>query len=453
MEKLKPILEVKLINEARSAGWRVVDPSKECFLIPPSPPNLIYPEIELGIFSSLLEIFLHFFDQHMVTMLMDSLTLEDVTLGYRNKACGTTRRMTVTPQLVYKVFAVHIRIIGMQFPSHEVIRKPLRAALDECREHFRDKHCPSIDYLERMTSVLLFEDTLGETLSSSFQSVVSRLGHSVAGDERLFHFSGKQGSTRLVKCKPGQVGLWLHELCCKLSCGVPFLLHFRLHRNISPDNDYVRPSEVVRRWVHMIKSIGNGESNQSRNSLLAFDNYYLDTSIINFLREESRSWSIAVQAVEICPERELLMNGTVDMAGEYRAIYNDCTKELFSYHCGSRKSNDEKYTYSLGLVRSEDLRKIRETPEAILDFDVHESLMEACNNFNDGLNHKSWPHRRGGGRRTGHFGLVHDFIFASILQNTFNLHSEMGGDNERNATFHDKCLELSEGLFEYADTL
>ena len=97
--------------------------------------------------------------------------------------------------------------------------------------------------------------------------------------------------------------------------------------------------------------------------------------------------------------------------------------------------------------------KIRENFGAIPGYDVYKSLFEACDNFNRGLHDKSWLHRRGGGDATGEFGCAHDFIFASILQNTFNLHTEMGGAVEANMSFQEKCFELSDRLFEYAKRL
>ena len=33
-----------------------------------------------------------------------------------------------------------------------------------------------------------------------------------AGDEKLFHFTGKSGDVRLVKSKPDQIGLWFYEI-------------------------------------------------------------------------------------------------------------------------------------------------------------------------------------------------------------------------------------------------
>ena len=152
--------------------------------MPTLPPALAFPEIGLSRFSRVEDIFLHFVDEDAVSMLINSLNPDEIMIGKRNVAKGTVRRMNVTPQLVYKIFAIHIRIIGLQVQPNEanLVRKPLRDALDECREHFRRIDCPCIDYLEKLTSVLVFEEAMEEVLSFKFQSALSRLGQFVAGD-------------------------------------------------------------------------------------------------------------------------------------------------------------------------------------------------------------------------------------------------------------------------------
>ena len=179
---------------ARISGWREVDEKKECFVMDALPPALAFPEIGLSRFAGLADIFLHFVDGDVVSKLINSFTLEDLTLGFRDKKKGTIRKMKVTPKLIYKILAIHIRIIGLQEKPNEATHndKPLRKALLKCMVHFRDLRCPGIDYLEKLTAIMLFEEVWEEVLSQNFQSSLSRLGQFVAGDEKLFHFTGKR---------------------------------------------------------------------------------------------------------------------------------------------------------------------------------------------------------------------------------------------------------------------
>ena len=41
------------------------------------------------------------------------------------------------------------------------------------------------------------------------------LGQYVAGDEKLFYFTGDSIIIRQVISKPDKIGLWFYELCCK----------------------------------------------------------------------------------------------------------------------------------------------------------------------------------------------------------------------------------------------
>ena len=447
----KRIRENDFAVEERNAGWREVDTRKECFLLPALPPAPTFPEINARRCSRLSEIFLRFVDEDVVSKLIDSFTAEDLMLGYRNKAHGTTRRMVVTPQLIYKVFAVHIRIIGLQAqPNESSVRKPLRKALDESREHFQHR-CPSIDYLEKMTSIMQFGGDWTEILSLKFQSVISRLGQFVAGDENIFQFTGKSEGVRLVKSQPDQRGLWLHELCCSLSCGLPYMLHLRLQHNNVPGQLNTEVSDNVRRWGHVIKSIGGtDESHRDQKCILAFSSCIMDEETRRYLREERLPYAASAQDVQSNADLVFVLENTID---EHRAIYNESSEELFVYNYDGKKGARKKYLLSFGLIRSEDSTEINRHLEVIPGYSVYDSMLETCATFNSGLGGKSWPHRRGGGRCAGSAGSVHDFLFACLLQNTCNLHSDLGRATERAISFKEKCIALSDQILDYADKL
>lgn len=138
-----------------------------------------------------------------------------------------------------------------------------------------------------------------------------------------------KGDVRLVKSKPSQIGLWFYELCCRLSCGLPYLLHFRLHRNKVQGQVSIKVSDVVKRWAHVVKSVGsNIEPNRNPKCILVFDSYYMDAEARRYLRDERLIYSASAQAGRFGPEVKLVHENTIDVIGEHRAIYNDIIKNF-----------------------------------------------------------------------------------------------------------------------------
>ena len=95
--------------------------------------------------------------------------------------------------------------------------------------------------------------------------MVLKLGERVAGDEKLFHFTGNSIDIRLVPSKPGHIGLWFYELCCPLKTGKSYLLSAKLHEN----SEKTTVASVVENWARVVKSIGHSDT------LLTFDSYYM----------------------------------------------------------------------------------------------------------------------------------------------------------------------------------
>ena len=72
-------------------------------------------------------------------------------------------------------------------------QRPLREAIEEAMRHFTDAHpkSPAIcrHYVDKFLASFLIGHTYFEYLAENFQCVMTSLGESVAGDEKLFRFT------------------------------------------------------------------------------------------------------------------------------------------------------------------------------------------------------------------------------------------------------------------------
>jgi hypothetical protein len=379
---------------------------------------------------NVLKIFQKFVTQELIETVIREFSPASLVLSCRKKY-QTFNRLNPTPQMCYQMLAIHIRIIGLQVKSNETRSgdHTMRNAFMEAKGHFQERvgvtTSIGLDTLTRLTSIFHFGTQTSDHLSQNFQSVVTKLGEFIAGDEKLFHFTGMSGDVRLVPSKPDKIGLWFYELCTKLSCGLPYLLHFRLHTSA---DGVIKVSDVVKQWAQVRTSIGRELApDVNDKTYLAFDSYYLDAESRSYLKEQGVRYSASVSKCRMSPEVSLVHGDEPDKIGAWSAIYNDITQELFTQHYDTQKGVGQKYNLSFGLIRSEDKVKVREQADLIPGYDVYKSMFECCDSFNRNLHDKSFPHKRGGRLVPGHFGRIHDFLFACILQNTFNLWVELGG--------------------------
>jgi len=227
-----------------------------------------------------------------------------------------------------------------------------------------------------------------------------------------------------------------------------------MHRNNFRDDTSHPVLEVVRRWAVVVDTVGaDVERNPNPKTWLAFDSLYMGAEGRDLLKTMKRPFSASVNPQCFGPEVKLLHTNHVDVSGSFRTIYNETTGETMTFHHDTRKGIGKKYNMSFGLERSEDKVKVRQHAHYIVGYDVYESFFDTCDRFNRNLHDKSSPHRRGGHGVLGENGRAHDFLMACILQNTFALHSELGGAYKENQSFKEKCNCLAEQLIEYSGML
>ena len=82
--------------------------------------------------------------------------------------------------------------------------------------------------MDKLLAYLLIDFMYFENLSENFQSIVRSLRESVAGDEKLFHFTGNTVYLIQVPSKPAKIGFWIYQLVATLDYGLPFMVYMRM---------------------------------------------------------------------------------------------------------------------------------------------------------------------------------------------------------------------------------
>ena len=73
--------------------------------------------------------------------------------------------------------------------------------------------------------------------------------------------------------KPDREGLWVYELCVRLSNKTSYMLDLWLHDAVSLLGESIPVSKVVRHWAKIVHSFNSARMSDT---VLVFDSYYLD---------------------------------------------------------------------------------------------------------------------------------------------------------------------------------
>jgi hypothetical protein len=333
--------------------------------------------------------------------------------------------------------------------ENDVVKKPLTKSLSEASAHFNvlsnSMKAPGIDLASRLTAILTFGPAQEELLSTNFSENIIRLGEYVAGDEKLFHFTGVSSQVRLVPSKPDKIGLWIYELSTPSASNNPYLLRYRLHHN---ENGPIKVSDVIKDWGNDILRIGSEyRKDEAPYTFLAMDNYYMDTESRRWLLEKEIKFTASCNTSRFVAEVKMVHGDTADITGQHMSIYSEKSNELFTYHYDTQKGVGNKYNLSWGLTLHTEKLKVRAHQDDIPGYDVYKSMFETCDRFNRNLHDKTWHYKRGDNVALGHFGRCHDFVMGAILQNTFSLWEDLGGDKYGEKSFKDRCILLSDQLY------
>ena len=178
-------------------------------------------------------------------------------------------------------------------------QRPLCKAIEEDRRHFMDAHpnSPAIcrHYVDKLLAHFLIDHMYFEYLSENFQSIVRSLGESVAGDEKLFHFTGNTAYIIQVPSKPAKIGFWIYQLAATLGNGLPFMVYMRMMA-VQPSLGESAPvHNAVKDWKGVIDKF-------HMPCVLVFDSYYTSAESIRILAasDQASEGSGASQSKTVC---------------------------------------------------------------------------------------------------------------------------------------------------------
>ena len=208
-------------------------------------------------------------------------------------------------------------------------------AIKEARRHFTDAHPNSPAICRHRVDKLLAHFLIDHTYFE-YQSTVRSLGESVAGDEKLFHFTGNTAYI-ILPSKPAKIGFWVYQVAATLGNGLPFMVHMRMMA-VQPSLGESAPvHNAAKDWKRVIDKF-------HMPCVLVFDSYYTSTESIRILTasDQTSEGSGASQSKTVCrfigsvrPDRYSLtdaFSGLVTTAGQWEGLYNKANGLLLVHY-------------------------------------------------------------------------------------------------------------------------
>jgi hypothetical protein len=353
---------------------------------------------------------------------------------------------TPTPKSLYQYLAIVIRVFAQQKAPKENVNKakrPRRSNFAESIEHFRgiveelDGRVPGVSLIELLWAKFHFDREDEAILSSQFQEAVESLGQFVAGDEKLFKWTGESQWVRVCPQKEDEVGLWNYELVGQLPNDLGFLLYVKSHTCETVLGGGIQCAAVVRDWGRIVKDKGTENA-----TILTCDSYYLDLTGRDILLELEVLYLCALQS---CRFNTLYRRANIisHHAGKTALLYSEELHEMFVTHWYPPPLN-RKFVLTNALIASPG-----STRKAIIPGCDHFSVMfNLCDKYNRRLHDKSWPHRC----MTAELQ-EHNFLFTCLLTNCYNAFLDSKHQTPHDLDYQTFGEELADELFFYACSL
>lgn len=349
--------------------------------------------------------------------------------------------------LIYKALASFIRIQGLQHKPKESEKKrdKLRGEYKLVGEYFKEvfpeEAVLGVHTLELLYKRLALSKEDEKYLSKQYLLIVSKLGQWVAGDEKLFRWSGESGYVRFCPNKPDALGIWNYELCGMLDNGEPFLLYTRSHTCDTQLGESIPCAEVMQQWGEIVKTKGHMEL-EGRTILVA-DAYYLDNVGREILLGQGVSFLCGVQACRFDAFVEQSKK-EVRHTGDIALLYKSETKEMFVHRWYADKRIGQKFVFTNAYTKQRG-NTVRSYVPGCDDFSL---MFNVCDHFNRDLHDKTWPFRC-----PSDLIQLHNFLFSCLLLNVLNVYTSCEEIDPSTVSYQDQMLELADELYTYACTL
>ena len=129
--------------------------------------------------------------------------------------------------------------------------------------------------------------------------------------------------------KPDRVGLWVYELCVRLSNKTSYILDLWLYDAVSLLGESIPVSKVVKHWAKVVHSFNAARMNDS-NTLLVIDSYYLDEAAREGLADKKVKFIGAVNPRRF-PVLTQMVRADVSKKGQWKGLWNGLRKELIAH--------------------------------------------------------------------------------------------------------------------------
>jgi hypothetical protein len=338
---------------------------------------------------------------------------------------------------VYQYFAHYVRLQALQqqpsraHPEKNFLRNQFQRNQAHFKELYPDSSPTGLSALMLLHSKLLLCKETETYLSARFQSAVAHLGQALAGDEKLFDFSG-DGWQRI---KHDKIGIWSYEACGQMNTGLPYLVDVYSHTVDSGLGESVPTVSVLKRWGEVIQRLSNRS-----NTILVADSYYLDQVSFMALRDMEVDYICALQACRF----DFLAKKARENAkkpGKTALLYNADHTETFCHHWYADSRLGRKYVMSNCLVPQFGSTSRKWIPGCD-DFAI---FFNYCDHFNNGLVEKTFPHRSASCAHA-----LRDFLFSCVLLQVYYVYLTLNKLNREEVPYTDVMLTLADQLYEYS---
>ena len=393
---------------------------------------------------SLIEIFDSFLDEELLTEIWQSIDKEEWDQG----SDGYLSHGNYSARLIYVYFACCIRIMAEGRTNFDEER-PLRGSITRALNNLEKDSNISSEYPKAHSLQLLFNRfhisiAFLSKICENFRKSLAKIGTMVAGDEKLYHFTGDSALIRVVISKPDRIGLWFYELSCLFKDNSPYLLDTFVNNSCVEGGIKNPVVEVVKHWVKTEEPFFSQQP--EKRSILLFDSYYTSKDSIDYLIKNHIDFIGAVSPHRFPDLVDYLIdqNGQLSKAGESSAIINDLSDEILVHHYDMNSRIGKRYVLSNAFKPARDTRSLA---GQLPLYDDYHTRFSICDRFNRGLNRDSFPHKTGGKNRKGEDGVIHKFILVVIMKNIHSLAKNLPNSSFSSISFRAMCLQLSVQLF------
>lgn len=443
-KKAKKVASVDYLTAIQEDGWSLVDKNefnKKFFFhlhLEPEEYATIHREP-----LSLVQLFERFIPQSVIQQVLENLEQDTWILP-----AIPSGRVIPKIKYIYRVLAAQIYIIGCGgvIPENNPQRRDIRRSMDEAREFFKqncepgkNNQFPGENIWKAIRADFHFGRDLFDVISTNFQSILINLGEVVAGDEKLFYFTGNSAYLKYVPSKPDRVGLWNYELCVLLDEDCPFLVHTTMSLSSSKLGIQEPVTAIVEKWIEVIKSF------QDTDPILFIDSYYHTKGVRDRLVQEEVRY-VAASKENNFQTITAVLNDRVYSIGQFAATWKESTKELFVLYYAPDERLGRTFVATTAYEKIE--RKPRKDEiQHVPAFDLYSCGFNFCDLFNRGLRENTFPHKCGGHGRAGQSGQEHKYMMAVILRNIFSAYDVIHHDDPLPPDNMQRCFQLSRELY------